>query len=42
MNEELKPTAASPAPPQKVQPDLTEVDYLRQIAKHLKSIRVPV
>jgi hypothetical protein len=39
MNEEPKPTAVPPAPPQNVQTPLTEVEYLRQIAGHLKSIR---
>jgi len=39
MNEQPKPIPVPPAPPQKVQTALTEVDYLRQIAEHLKSIR---
>ena len=39
MNEQPKPIPVSPAPPQKVQTALTEADYLRQIAEHLKSIR---
>ena len=39
MNEEPKPTAVPPEPPQRVQSPLTEVEYLRQIADHLKSIR---
>jgi hypothetical protein len=39
MSEQPEPTSVPPAPPQKIETGLTEVDYLRQIAEHLKSIR---
>ena len=39
MDEQPKPIPVPPAPRQNVQTALTEVEYLRQIAEHLKSIR---
>jgi hypothetical protein len=39
MDEQPRPIPVSPASRQNVQTALTEVEYLRQIAEHLKSIR---
>ena len=39
MDEQPKPSPVPPAPRQNVQTARTEVEYLRQIAEHLKSIR---
>ena len=39
MNEQSEPIPVPPAPPQNLPTALTEVDYLRQIAEHLRSIR---
>lgn len=39
MNEQPQPIPVPPAPPQNAPSIPTEVEYLRQIADHLRSIR---